>query len=87
MAARRDEEHELDDITLLNVHRYPDSVPASIVASVRNSKAAQKRLEELLKGMAGGRRSRVEVPVPEGQQQAAPEAPSSLRDLIKKFIP
>ncbi len=87
MAARKEDELELDDITLLNVHRYPDSVPASVVAQVRNSKAAQKRLEELLKGMSGGRRSRVEVPAPEEGAAPAEGAPTGLRDLLKKFIP
>lgn len=47
------EDVSLDDIELLNVHRYPDSMPPSAVAFVRNSKACQKRLEELLKAVPG----------------------------------
>ena len=47
----------LDDIELLNVHRYPESMPASIVAQVRNNRIYQKRLEDLLKGLPGKRSS------------------------------
>lgn len=46
----------LDDIELLNVHRYPDSMPPALVAHVRNSRACQRRLEELLKVLPGRRR-------------------------------
>jgi len=88
MAAKRDEDGLLDDIELLNIHRYPESVPASLVAQVRNSKTYQKRLEDLLKGMATGRKNRVEVP----QDPARPPEenagePTSLRSLLKKFMP
>jgi len=48
----------LDDIELLNVHRWPESMPSQIVAHVRNSRACQRRLEELVKGMPGRRQAR-----------------------------
>ncbi len=44
-----------DDIELLNVHRYPESMPASVVAFVRNDRNCQRRLEELVKGTPGKR--------------------------------
>lgn len=44
-----------DDIELLNVHRYPESMPASVVAFVRNDRACQRRLEELVKIIPGKR--------------------------------
>lgn len=49
MAKSRSGDQVLDDIELLNVHRYPDTVPPATLAYVRNSRACQKRLEELLK--------------------------------------
>lgn len=51
MAKIKNSESIPDDIELLNIHRYPESVPASTIAFVRNSKVCQKRLEDLLKGM------------------------------------
>jgi hypothetical protein len=87
MAARRDEDQSIDDIDLLNIHRYPETVPASIVAQVRNSKIYQKRLEELLKGLPTGRRRQgSDAPAPE---QPAPKQPSSggILDALKKWIP
>ncbi len=53
MAKRPDASVPFDDIELLNIHRYPESHPASLVAQVRNSKVCQKRLEELLKSLPG----------------------------------
>ncbi|MCR9141410.1 MAG: hypothetical protein NXI24_04100 [bacterium] len=44
-----------DDIELLNVHRYPESMPASVVAFVRNDRSCQRRLEELAKSTPGKR--------------------------------
>lgn len=44
-----------DDIELLNVHRYPESMPASVVAFVRNDRGCQRRLEELVKIIPGKR--------------------------------
>lgn len=50
MARRaRTEFEEPDDIELLNVQRYPESVAPALLAHVRNSKACQQRLQELLK--------------------------------------
>lgn len=49
MAKSRSGDQLLDDVELLNVHRYPDTVPPATLAHVRNSRACQKRLEELLK--------------------------------------
>jgi hypothetical protein len=40
---------------LLNIHRYPESMPASLVAFVRNDRACQRRLEELVKTVPGKR--------------------------------
>ncbi|MCE9596532.1 MAG: hypothetical protein K8S54_01060 [Spirochaetia bacterium] len=86
MAARKDEDGLMDDIELLNIHRYPESVPASMVAQIRNSKVYQKRLEELLKGIPTGRRSRVEVVV--DQSKSAEEAPSGgFASILKKLMP
>lgn len=53
-AALKDE--AIDDITLLNVHRYPESVPSSVVSFVRNDRNCQRRLEDLIKGLPGGKR-------------------------------
>lgn len=57
----------IDDIELLNIHRYPDSVPASVLAFVRNSRACQKRLEELLKVMPSSprRKGSIEALLPQ----------------------
>lgn len=88
MAARREEDQSIDDIDLLNIHRYPETVPASVVAQVRNSKVYQKRLEELLKGLPTGRRRSggSETPAP---QEPAANQPSSggFLDALKKWIP
>lgn len=51
MGKSKGSEYIPDDIELLNVHRYPESYPGSIVAHIRNSKSCQKRLEDLLKGI------------------------------------
>ncbi|MBX7058372.1 MAG: hypothetical protein K1X75_09940 [Leptospirales bacterium] len=75
----------LDDIELLNVHRYPESMPPAIVAHVRNSRACQRRLEELLKGLPGRRREaanwnpleRQQTPVVEQSSDANSAAPAS----------
>lgn len=45
------------DIDLLNLHRYPESMPASFIKQVQNSKVCQKRLEEIVKDLPGGRRT------------------------------
>ena len=37
-----------DDITILNSHYFPESLPSSTVSSIKRSKECQKRLEELL---------------------------------------
>ena len=37
-----------DDITILNSHYFPESLPSSTVSSINRSKECQKRLEELL---------------------------------------
>ncbi|MEQ9362691.1 MAG: hypothetical protein RIF32_00525 [Leptospirales bacterium] len=37
------------------MHRYPESMPASVVAFVRNDRGCQRRLEELVKGTPGKR--------------------------------
>jgi hypothetical protein len=47
--ARKKEEIPLDDIELLNIYNYPESYPRSVLSQVRSNKAAQKRLEELLR--------------------------------------
>lgn len=88
MAARRDEDQGIDDIDLLNIHRYPETVPASVVAQVRNSKVYQKRLEELLKGLPTGRRRQggSDMPAPE-QPAAKPPSSGGILDALKKWIP
>ena len=58
MAKTRVSENLPDDIELLNIHRYPDTVPPSRLAQIRNSKVCQKRLEELLKTIPGKRAAR-----------------------------
>ena len=58
MAKSRASEQIPDDIDLLNIHRYPDSVSPSLMAQVRNSKICQKRLEELVKALPGRRATR-----------------------------
>ncbi len=40
----------LDDIEILNLYRYPEFYSDTLVKAFRNSKNAQKRLEDLLKG-------------------------------------
>ena len=42
-----------DDIDLLNMHRFPELAPPSLLTYVRNSKVCQKRLQELLKNIPG----------------------------------
>ena len=42
---------EIDDIELLNMYRYPEFYSDSENNRVRSSRAAQKRLEELLREM------------------------------------
>ena len=37
-----------DDITILNSHYFPESLPSSVVNSIGKSKECQKRLGELL---------------------------------------
>lgn len=86
MAARKDDDGLMDDIELLNIHRYPESVPASMVAQIRNSKVYQKRLEELLKGMPTGRRSRVEVVVDQSKPQEE-QPQGGLGSFFKKLLP
>jgi len=65
----------IDDIELLNIHRYPESVPPSVLAFVRNSRACQKRLEELLKVMPARPRARrsidILLPVEESESDAS----------------
>lgn len=62
MARKKQESIPLDDIELLNIHNYPESYPRSVVNQVRNNRAAQKRLEELLRDMPlRGRRKRNEA--------------------------
>ncbi|MCB1175825.1 MAG: hypothetical protein KDK39_19780, partial [Leptospiraceae bacterium] len=48
---------EVDDIDLLNAHRYPDSMTASELAHIRNSPLSQQRLTRLLKEIPSSRRS------------------------------
>lgn len=88
MAARRDEDQSIDDIDLLNIHRYPETAPASLVAQVRNSKIYQKRLEELLKGLPTGRRRQggSELPAPEQPQTSQPSS-GGILDALKKWMP
>ncbi|MBL8020933.1 MAG: hypothetical protein JNM27_14780 [Leptospirales bacterium] len=87
MAARKDEDGLMDDIELLNIHRYPESVPASMVAQIRNSKVYQKRLEELLKGMPTGRRSsRMEVVLDQSKPSEEPP-PAGIASFFKKLLP
>ncbi|MBE7437011.1 MAG: hypothetical protein HS115_01055 [Spirochaetales bacterium] len=71
----------IDDIELLNIHRYPESVTPSVLAFVRNSRACQKRLEELLKVMPARPRGRrnIDILLPLGESESAatePETPS-----------
>lgn len=62
MAKARSSDSVPDDIELLNIHRYPEMYAASAVAHVRNSKACQKRLEDLLKNMPATRgKKRIEL--------------------------
>lgn len=55
---------DLDDIQLLNIYRYPEFYPEALYMRVRNSRVAQKRLEELLRGIPDHRIAR-------NRQQAA----------------
>lgn len=95
MAKRPDDSVPFDDIELLNIHRYPESHPASLVAQVRNSKVCQKRLEELLKTLPGkGGKNRVlfdytAPPVPSAVE--SPSAPQkgglqSAWDAVRKAL-
>ncbi len=95
--ARSSSDSVPDDIELLNIHRYPEMYAASAVAHVRNSKACQKRLEDLLKNMPGTRgKKRMELLEPftsssEGQPAGAPGGQggsfiSSLAELIRKVL-
>lgn len=92
MARSRTTDQALDDIELLNIHRYPDSVPPATLAYVRNSRACQKRLEELLKSTplkkASGR-ANIEKLLPEGQgdqEQRSRPAPAEKSGRKKNFF-
>lgn len=74
MARRvRTELEEPDDIELLNVHRYPESVSPALLAYVRNSKNCQHRLQELLKTVPNRRQGRFsrEAAIAGGEPEAA----------------
>ncbi len=71
----------LDDIELLNVHRYPESMPPAVVSVVRNDKACQRRREELVKGTPGKRgqsgfNQLFQQKLDESEKQAPPPPPS-----------
>lgn len=53
MAKSRSGQEIPDDIELLNIHTFPDSVSPSRLAFIRKSKICQKRLEELLREVPG----------------------------------
>jgi len=88
-----------DDIDLLNIHRYPESVPASMLAYVRNSRACQKRLDELLKNMQMKRNIRGNIdellpknPDKEQEYEPAPRSDeaepesSGLKRLLRRVL-
>lgn len=92
MAKTRGPEAIPDDIELLNIQRYPESAPASLVAFVRNSKLCQKRLEELLKGLPGRKPGKsvpdYRPPVDSGSMtvSTAPPASKGAGQMIKKYL-
>ncbi|MCB1169778.1 MAG: hypothetical protein KDK25_05560 [Leptospiraceae bacterium] len=73
MAKKKQESLPLDDIELLNIHNYPESYPRSVVNQVRNNRAAQKRLEELLREMPQRGRKR--------RNEAAFQVEEALQDM------
>ena len=94
MAKRaRNEIGEPDDIELLNVHRYPESVPPALLAHVRNSKGCQNRLQELLKTVPNRRPGRFvreaalsAEPAAEGDSSAPSAAPESAWGRIRRYL-
>lgn len=75
----------LDDIELLNVHRYPESMPQAVISFVRNDKACQRRLEELVKGTPGKRgqsgfNQLFQQKLDESEKQAPPPPPQGSAD-------
>lgn len=82
----------LDDIDLLNLYRYPEFYPMRLRQELKNSKAAQKRLEDLLKVSAHDHQSDryrrhqdqpivQEVPRKEPEEEAETEQLSDRRSL------
>ena len=90
MARSRSSEKEFDDIELLNIHRYPESYPAGVVASVRNSRVYQKRLEDLLRGLPDRRRVRetsfFEPKATDPETKSSKQEESAATDPVSKFI-
>lgn len=101
MAKSRPGQEIPDDIELLNIHAFPDSVSSSRLSFVRKSKICQKRLEELLRDLPGhSGRNVVKNPnilfqvTPEENEEAATdpdaenesEQPTSVVSRILKFI-
>lgn len=71
---------KLDDIELLNVHRYPESMPPAVIAFVRKDRDCQRRLEELVKGTPGKRgqsgfNQLFQQKLDESEKQAPPPPP------------
>lgn len=80
---RSGSDSRLDDIDLLNAHRYPESVPAWVLAQVRNNKDYQRRLEDLLK--ASDKRSKYK-PVPLAASEPA-NTPGNSRNQTQNVQP
>lgn len=74
--ARRRPEIEIDDIELLNVYRYPEAYSASLITQLRNSKDAQRRLEELLRTMPEFRKKKGSTRPPESV--TGPTSPAAI---------
>lgn len=65
---------EMDDIDLLNLYRYPESFPEKLQQDFRNSKSAQKRVEELLREIQRSNPGRPVKGEDERRQNLQPQA-------------
>ncbi len=84
MAKRtRPEEEVLDDIELLNAHRYPESMAPALVAHVRASKACQQRLQELLRSVPH-RRGRVAMDAGPADAESEAGSPTAAGESLWK---